>query len=55
VTADIFEPNSNFTEGVYVDYKWFDEKNIEPRFPFGFGLSYVSSFLFLFLFLSLFL
>lgn len=25
-----------------VDYRWFDTKNIEPRFPFGFGLSYAS-------------
>mgnify|MGYP002757325194 FL=1 len=23
-----------------VDYRWFDHKNISPRFEFGFGLSY---------------
>lgn len=27
-------------EGIYVGYRWFDKKNIEPAFPFGFGLSY---------------
>ncbi|KAJ5654555.1 hypothetical protein N7490_001558 [Penicillium lividum] len=35
-------PQSNFTEGVYTDYKWFDKKDITPRYEFGFGLSYTS-------------
>ncbi|KAK8097437.1 beta-glucosidase [Apiospora sp. TS-2023a] len=30
----------DFAEGVYVDYRHFDEANITPRFEFGFGLSY---------------
>ncbi|KAJ5263290.1 beta-glucosidase D [Penicillium angulare] len=34
--------NCRFTEGVYVDYRWFDMKGIEPRYPFGHGLSYTS-------------
>ncbi|KAF4301013.1 putative beta-glucosidase 1 protein [Botryosphaeria dothidea] len=33
-------PQDNFTEGVYIDYKAFDKDGIEPRFEFGYGLSY---------------
>jgi beta-glucosidase len=29
-----------YKEGVFVGYRWYDEKNLTPRFPFGFGLSY---------------
>jgi len=29
-----------YTEGVYVGYRWFATKHIEPRFCFGHGLSY---------------
>ncbi|KAK6196671.1 hypothetical protein LQW54_011322 [Pestalotiopsis sp. IQ-011] len=35
-------PQSNFTEGVYIDYRHFDAKNITPRYEFGYGLSYTS-------------
>jgi beta-glucosidase len=31
-----------YQEGLLVGYRWFDTKNIEPLFPFGFGLSYAS-------------
>jgi beta-glucosidase len=29
-----------YEEGLLVGYRWFDTKNIDPLFPFGFGLSY---------------
>jgi len=35
-------PQSNFTEGVYTDYRAFDKAGITPRFEFGFGLSYTT-------------
>lgn len=39
--ADL-DPQCDFTEGVYLDYRAFDAKNITPRYEFGFGLSYTT-------------
>jgi beta-glucosidase len=32
----------NFTEGLFVDYRHFDESGLVPRYEFGYGLSYTT-------------
>uniref|UniRef100_A0A0C4DII3 beta-glucosidase n=1 Tax=Fusarium oxysporum (strain Fo5176) TaxID=660025 RepID=A0A0C4DII3_FUSOF len=34
------DPQCDFTEGVYLDYRSFDDRDVAPRFEFGYGLSY---------------
>ncbi|KAH8668571.1 glycosyl hydrolase family 3 N terminal domain-containing protein [Xylariales sp. PMI_506] len=48
-TDVLYEPNNgngapqdDFTEGVFIDYRNFDAKNITPIFEFGYGLSYTT-------------
>jgi beta-glucosidase len=45
----IYKPNpdgsssqDNFEEGVFIDYRAFDKKNVTPVYEFGFGLSYTT-------------
>ena len=33
-------PQQDFSEGLYIDYRYFDKYNMAPRYEFGYGLSY---------------
>ena len=30
----------NWCEGLFMGYRWYDQQNLQPLFPFGYGLSY---------------
>ena len=41
-TAKYYTYDVTYSEGIFVGYRWYDEKDIAVRFPFGYGLSYTT-------------
>jgi len=31
---------SDYSEGIFMGYRWYDQQKLQPLFPFGYGLSY---------------
>jgi beta-glucosidase len=39
---NIWYPQANFSEGIFIDYKAFEKNGFTPRYAFGYGLTYTT-------------